>query len=202
MTLCVNKDRHQQSITVKTITIVVKTIIAQDDGESCKARTSSLKRSVSRRSSSSSRLSLLSKKVETRCIYKNSHNDTMKFWKNSQEYFRTKRCEDVLQDESEVCITDAQSLDRLSLQSQEELEEVNIERYLQVLPVIIIVNITIIVNIIIIIVNMMITMLLIRALGELQVGQRTLTPCSPTPSASTGSPTSFNKSSGDYHLWF
>ena len=72
----------------------------------------------------------------------------MKFWKNSQEYFRTGRCEDVLQDESEVCITDAQSLDRLSLHSQEELEEVNIERYLQVLPVIIIVNITIIVNII------------------------------------------------------
>ena len=65
----------------------------------------------------------------------------MKFWKNSQEYFRTKRCEDVLQDESEVCITDAQSLDRLSLHSQEELEEVNIERYLQVLPVTIIVNI-------------------------------------------------------------
>ena len=101
----------------------------------------------------------------------------------------------MLQDESEVCITDAQSLDRLSLQSQEELEEVNIERYLQVLLVII-------VNIIIIIANVMITMLLIRALGELQVGRRTLTPCSPTPSASTGSPTSFNKSSGDYHLWF
>ena len=52
-----------------------------------------------------------------------------------------------------MCITDAQSLDRLSLQSQEELEEVNIERYLQVLAVFI-VNITIIVivNIIIIII--------------------------------------------------
>ena len=37
-----------------------------------------------------------------------------------------------MQDDSEVCITDAQSLDRLSLQSQEELEEVNLERYLQV----------------------------------------------------------------------
>ena len=36
----------------------------QDDGEASKARTSSLKRSVSRRSSSSSRLSLLSKKVK------------------------------------------------------------------------------------------------------------------------------------------
>ena len=107
----------------------------------------------------------------------------------------------MLQDESEVCITDAQSLDRLSLQSQEELEEVNIERYLQVLPVIIIVNITIIINIIII-ANVMITLLPIRVLGERQVGQRTLTPCSPTPSASTGSPTSFNRSSGDYHLWF
>jgi len=68
----------------------------QDDAEVGKARTSSLKRSISRRSSSSSRLSLLSKK-----------------------------------DDSEVCITDAQSLDRLSLQSQEELEEVNLERYLQ-----------------------------------------------------------------------
>ena len=43
----------------------------------------------------------------------------------------------ALQDDSEVCITDAQSLDRLSLQSQEELEEVNLERYLQVVsPVI------------------------------------------------------------------
>ena len=60
----------------------------------------------------------------------------------------------LLQDESEVCITDAQSLDRLSLQSQEELEEVNIERYLQVLAVFI-VNITIIVivNIIVIVIT-------------------------------------------------
>ena len=103
-----------------------------------------------------------------------------------------------------MCITDAQSLDRLSLQSQEELEEVNIERYLQVLAVFI-VNITIIVivNIIIIIIfNVMIMLLPTRALDELQVGRRTLTPCSPTPSASTGSPTSSNRSSGDYHLWF
>ena len=92
----------------------------------------------------------------------------------------------MLQDESEVCITDAQSLDRLSLQSQEELEEVNIERYLQVLTAII--------------VNVMIMMLPIRALAELQVGQRTLTPCSPTPVASRGSLTSSNRSSGDYHL--
>ena len=42
-----------------------------------------------------------------------------------------------LQDDSEVCITDAQSLDRLSLQSQEELEEVNLERYLQVVSAVI-----------------------------------------------------------------
>ena len=42
-----------------------------------------------------------------------------------------------MQDDSEVCITDAQSLDRLSLQSQEELEEVNLERYLQVVSAVI-----------------------------------------------------------------
>ena len=101
-----------------------------------------------------------------------------------------------------MCITDAQSLDRLSLQSQEELEEVNIERYLQVLAVFI-VNITIIVivNIIIIIIfNVMIMLLPTRALDELQVGRRTLTPSSPIPSASKGSPTSSNRSSGDSHL--
>ena len=48
-----------------------------------------------------------------------------------------------------MCITDAQSLDRLSLQSQEELEEVNIERYLQVLGIaIVIIGITTIIIII------------------------------------------------------
>ena len=50
-----------------------------------------------------------------------------------------------------MCITDAQSLDRLSLQSQEELEEVNIERYLQVLGIaIVIIGITTIIIIIMI----------------------------------------------------
>ena len=90
----------------------------QDDAEVGKARTSSLKRSISRRSSSSSRLSLLSKKVE-------------KILTPFQTQINT------LQDDSEVCITDAQSLDRLSLQSQEELEEVNLERYLQVVSAVI-----------------------------------------------------------------
>jgi len=67
----------------------------QDDAIQ-RPKSSSLKRSVSRRSSSSSRLSLLSKK-----------------------------------DDNEISITDAQSLDRLSLHSQEDLDEINFEKYLQ-----------------------------------------------------------------------
>lgn len=68
----------------------------KQDDEIQRPKSSSLKRSVSRRSSSSSRLSLLSKK-----------------------------------DDNEISITDAQSLDRLSLHSQEDLDEINFEKYLQ-----------------------------------------------------------------------
>ena len=35
------------------------------------------------------------------------------------------------QDDNEISITDAQSLDRLSLHSQEDLDEINFEKYLQ-----------------------------------------------------------------------
>ena len=48
------------------------------------------------------------------------------------------------------------------------------------------------------IVNTTIIMMTSRALVGLQAGQRTLTPCWPTPLASRGSLTSCNKSSGDY----
>ena len=37
----------------------------------------------------------------------------------------------ALQEEVEISITDSQSLDRLSLHSQEELDDINMEKYLQ-----------------------------------------------------------------------
>ena len=37
----------------------------------------------------------------------------------------------IFQDDVEISITDSQSLDRLSLQSQEDLDDINIEKYLQ-----------------------------------------------------------------------
>ena len=37
----------------------------------------------------------------------------------------------ILQEEVEISITDSQSLDRLSLHSQEDLDDINLEKYLQ-----------------------------------------------------------------------
>ena len=79
-----------------------------------------------------------------------------------------------MQDDSEVCITDAQSLDRLSLQSQEELEEVNLERYLQVVsPVLLL----LLLHHQAIITFMIITSITTRVPAAQQVGRRTLTLC-------------------------
>ena len=89
-----------------------------------------------------------------------------------------------LQEDSEVCITDAQSLDRLSLQSQEELEEVNLERYLQVVSPVILTS--------------MIITITTRVRAVQQVGRRTLTLCSQIPPVFRGSQTSYSRSSGSY----
>ena len=96
-----------------------------------------------------------------------------------------------MQDDSEVCITDAQSLDRLSLQSQEELEEVNLEPYLQVVsPVILL-----LLHQHAILTSMIIT-ITTRVRAVQQVGRRTLTLCSQIPPVSRGSQTSSSRSSG------
>ena len=98
----------------------------------------------------------------------------------------------ALQDDSEVCITDAQSLDRLSLQSQEELEEVNLERYLQVVsPVILL-----LLHQRAILTSMIITSITTRVRAVQQVGRRTLTLCSQIPPVFRGSQTSYSRSSG------
>ena len=90
-----------------------------------------------------------------------------------------------------MCITDAQSLDRLSLQSQEELEEVNLERYLQVVsPVILL-----LLHHHAIITSMIIT-ITTRVRAVQQVGRRTLTLCSQIPPVFRGSQTSSSRSSG------
>ena len=90
-----------------------------------------------------------------------------------------------------MCITDAQSLDRLSLQSQEELEEVNLERYLQVVsPVILL-----LLHQHAILTSMIIT-ITTRVRAVQQVGRRTLTLCSQIPPVFRGSQTSSSRSSG------
>ena len=90
-----------------------------------------------------------------------------------------------------MCITDAQSLDRLSLQSQEELEEVNLERYLQVVsPVILL-----LLHQHAILTSMIIT-ITTRVRAVQQVGRRTLTLCSQIPPVFRGSQTSYSRSSG------
>ena len=90
-----------------------------------------------------------------------------------------------------MCITDAQSLDRLSLQSQEELEEVNLERYLQVVsPVILL-----LLHQRAILTSMIIT-ITTRVRAVQQVGRRTLTLCSQIPPVFRGSQTSYSRSSG------
>ena len=90
-----------------------------------------------------------------------------------------------------MCITDAQSLDRLSLQSQEELEEVNLERYLQVVsPVILL-----LLHQHAILTSMIIS-ITTRVRAAQQVGRRTLTLCSQIPPVFRGSQTSYSRSSG------
>ena len=109
-----------------------------------------------------------------------------KYWKLSKDKWTR-----PLQDDSEVCITDAQSLDRLSLQSQEELEEVNLERYLQVVsPVILL-----LLHHQAILTSMIIT-ITTRVPAVQQVGRRTLTLCSQIPPVFRGSQTSSSRSSG------